>query len=110
MAALAAGLTHADAFASGFRLGGTMRKAGDIGFLTAANITAADTVAGLDAAVVAVVGHADIEGGRHRVRRAITALDIAGVDDADILSLTTVEGVCDLTPATGKSNRDLWLQ
>ena len=104
-------LLHAGQTALSFRIGGTLRRGGDLAFLTDTNVAAADTVAGLRTAVDAVVVHADVVPAKHRLHRAINMGDASGeLTDALVLGLTTVEGLVGLTAATGKANRDLVIE
>lgn len=100
---------HADQVALSFRIGGTLRRGGDFGYLTDTNVAAADTVAGLRTAIDAVAVHADIVPAKHRLHFAVNrGADSAELTDARILALTTVEGLVGLTYAISPANnRDL---
>ena len=103
------GTLHADQIGLSFRMGGSIRKAGDFAFLTDTNVAAADTKAGIVSAMNAAVVHADVTSALHREQRAFTmGSDSGEFTDALILALTTVEGLVGLTYAGSPAvNRDL---
>lgn len=82
-----------------YRVGAAFLLAQAMGLLTDTNVAAADTVAGLRAAVAAAV--MGIEGSeviRTGTGRAITAgVDLGFLTDAAILGLTTVAGLVALS-------------
>lgn len=78
----------------------TLNRANSMAFLTDATVAAADTKAGLKAAINATSVHADQEGWKIMLTDAI---DVSGLADSDILSLTTVAGLIALLPANTSS-------
>lgn len=68
----------------------SLNRANTLSFLTDALVAAADTRAGLKSAIDGVVVHNDAENIKLRLK---TGIDVAGLADADIASLTTVAGL-----------------
>ena len=97
---------HADALYLNRLIGDNMLSAGNIstnsgyGILTDTNVAAADTVAGLTAAIDNATVHADVVPTKARFDLAVTLGTYDGsFTDARILSLTTVTGLVGLTSA-----------
>lgn len=102
---------HADQIRLSKEIGSNLRAAGDMGFLTDTTVAAADTNAGLIAAVDASVVHAALLPAKPRVDRAIVlGLYDGTLTDANILSLTTLEGAVDLTQAADDVNRNQMIE
>lgn len=97
---------HGDERRLSYEIGSNVRAGGAIGYLTDTNVAAADTNAGLQTAVDTKVSgntiHGEYRPGAQRIKRAIDAGNSAtfSMQDADILGLTTVEGLADLTQNT----------
>lgn len=82
---------HADAQEHSARCGANARSAGEQSLLTDATVASADTNAGLQAAVLAASGHADVEPARYRINGAIDYMAQSGEwSDARVLSDTTI--------------------
>lgn len=71
---------HADAFGASRQVGNAIRRAGELSWLTDANVAPLTTTAGLKALVTAGTGHADMLPLRVRINQQI---DI-GVDDGTL--------------------------
>lgn len=93
------------------KIGFNLREAGEVGLLTDTSVAAANTVAGLIAAVRSAVVHAEYEPYRERVVRAIQlGADSQELTDALIGPLTSVVGLVALTQASNfPQNRELLL-
>lgn len=87
-------MAHADSINLSQQVLTTINAAGGLSFLTDTNVAAADTKAGLKAAIDAVKVHNDLEPIKIQLKRA---LDFdSNITDANILSLTTVAGLAAL--------------
>ncbi len=83
-----------------YQVASTLNRTNSLGWLTDATVTAADTRQGLINAINAVSVHNDQENLKLGLIRAI---NVSGLVDADILSLTTVAGLIALIPVTTTS-------
>lgn len=101
-------MAHGDERMLSIEIGANVRAADQYGMLTDANVAAANTNAGLTAAIDTVVGtsHGDAYPPAQRIKRAIeTGKPSAfGLTDAAINGLTTVEGLADLTENTSATD------
>ena len=96
---------HSDAINLDTRVGNTMTEAGYSGFLTDTTVAAADTTAGLIAAVNAAVVHSDAEPMRHRIVEAINyGVYDGSFTDSLIAPLTTIASLVALTQAGSAAN------
>jgi hypothetical protein len=86
---------HADQLRLSTNIGGSIYRAGRIGLLTDAGVTAADTLAGMDTFIDSQVVHADQAFYKDRVKDAYRKT--ADINDAAVLNLTTVAGFYGLT-------------
>lgn len=89
-------MPHSDEIRLGVQAGGAVQRAGQIGLLTDAGVTAADTLNGLDAFVNGVAVHSDQYNYKPRVKLSWRVY--SGFSDAAVLNLTTVAGLAALTP------------
>lgn len=104
-------VTHADQIRLSKEIGSNLRAAGERALLTDTTVAAANTNQGLQDAVTAAVVHAEVLPTKPRVIRAIQLGDYDDtLDDADILSLTTLAQAVALTEAELDSNRNLILE
>lgn len=102
---------HADQIRLSKEIGSNLRAAGDMAMLTDTTVASADTNQGLQDAVTNSSVHADKIPAKHRIIRAIQLGDYDDtLDDADILSLTTLEGAVDLTQAADDTNRNQMIE
>jgi hypothetical protein len=92
--------THTDTENLNYQVVSSLNKANSLTWLTDAQVAAADTRAGLKAAINAAVVHGDQENLKLGLLRAI---DASGLSDSDVLSLTTVAGLIALFPVTTTS-------
>jgi hypothetical protein len=100
---------HTDQIPLSREIGGNLRAAGEEGYLTDANVTAANTVAGVEALIAG--GHADQKPNQHRILRAIDLGEASQeLTDALINPLTTLEGLVDLTAAANTVDRHQMIQ
>ena|SRR5262245_5160495 len=101
---------HADQFPLSRKIGSNLREAGETTILTDATVTAADNVAGLNAAVDNAVVHAEYNAYKPRIKQAIArGADSQELTDPLILPLTTVAGLVALTDAVNfPPNRELF--
>ncbi len=103
-------ILHADQLRLSRMIGFGLREAGEVGLLTDASVAAADTVAGVRAAIDAAGPvHAEYEPYRARSKRVVDlGAYSAELTDALILPLTTVAGLVNLTDAVNyPPNREL---
>jgi|ERR1051325_1917659 hypothetical protein len=97
---------HADQIEHSKRIGANLRSAGEQGLLTNTTVAAADTNAGLQAAVDAASVHADANPAKDRIKRAIDyGKQSDELSDANILGLTTLAGAEALTQDGGTGTR-----
>lgn len=93
------------------QIGWNCQAAGVNLMLTDATVAAADTNAGLQAAVTAAVVHAALVPMKTRINRAIQAgLTDATLTDALINPLTTVAGLVALTAAGSQVNTNIFIE
>ncbi len=83
---------------------GTLRRASRINMLTDAMVSGAATRANLKTRIDAAVLPSDQEGFKATVFRSI---DVSGLTDADIASVSTVAGLLALFPNTDASNQSV---
>jgi hypothetical protein len=102
---------HADQLPLSRMIGFNCREAGEAVLLTDATVAAADTVAGLKAAVNNASVHAEILPFKSRINLAIDrGADAQEITDALVAPLTTVAGLVNLTQAVNNpANRALYL-
>lgn len=102
---------HADQLPLSRQVGFNCREAGEAALLTDTTVAAADTVAGLKAAVNAAAVHAEIIPMKSRINLAIDrGADVQEITDALVAPLTTVAGLVNLTQAVNyPANRQLYL-
>lgn len=101
---------HADTIPLDMNVGWNCQAAADLGLLTDTTIAAADTNAGLQAAVTAAVVHADIVPSKARINQAIqVGLYDGSLTDAVVLGLTTVAGLVAATQAGTQPNRSQFI-
>lgn len=98
---------HADTQPLSKRIGYSINEAGVQGLFTDANVAAADTVAGLGAAIDVVNPglHADRRFFAKPIKDAI--LKDQNITNANVLSLTTVAGLTALTDAGSSTRTDV---
>jgi hypothetical protein len=101
---------HADQIPLSREIGFNCREAGEVVLLTDATVAAANTVAGLRAAINAAVVHAEYEPYRSRIIQAINrGEDSQEITDALVAPLTTVAGLVALLQVGSFPNRSLYL-
>lgn len=97
---------HGDAIPHSLRIAANIRAARELTLLTDTTVAAADTNAGLQAAVTAAaaVSHADLGSAPDRINDAIQYGKESGeLSDANILGLTTIVGLLALVEAGGQN-------
>lgn len=95
---------HGDAVPHSLRIAANIRAARELSLLTDATVAAADTNAGLQAAVTAAASHADVGSAADRINDAIQYGEESGeLSDSNILGLTTIVGLLALLEAGGQN-------